>query len=175
MDPFGHPAPAASDAPEAAPAVNSPGAFRVPPGASGPRAGFWSRLVALLVDWGLILAMLWVLTILLRGVGLALTLLIDVGYFVFLEGGPRGQTIGKRVMGIRVIGFDTGGPIGYGRALVRWFGRILSGVALGLGYLWMLWQPEKQCWHDSLAVDVVVPESAYPPLRSANQATVMSR
>ena len=41
-------------------------------------------------------------------------------------------------------------------------GRILSGLAVGLGYRWMLWQREKQCWHDTLAGDVVVPESAYP-------------
>ncbi len=81
---------------------------------------------------------------------------------MFLEGGARGQTIGKRVTGIRVIDFDTGGRIGYGGALIRWVGRILSGLILGLGYLWMLWQPEKQCWHDTLAGDVVVPESAYP-------------
>ena len=31
-----------------------------------------------------------------------------------------------------------------------------------LGFFWMLWDKEKQCWHDKFASDVVVPVSAYP-------------
>jgi len=34
-----------------------------------------------------------------------------------------------------------------------------------LGFFWMLWDKEKQCWHDKLASDVVVPVSAYPLAR----------
>ncbi len=41
-------------------------------------------------------------------------------------------------------------------------GRYLSALVLYLGYFWMLWDHEKQCWHDKLASDVVVPISAYP-------------
>jgi len=161
MDPFGQapPEPLAAPSPVADP---SPPAFTVPRGASGPRAGFWKRFVAVLIDW----AMLWVifrlLTLVLKGIGDVLALLIDIGYFVYLEGGPAGQTIGKRVMGIRVISFQTGGPIGYGRAFARWAVRIVSALVFYLGYLWMLWDPEKQCWHDKAATDVVVPLSAYP-------------
>ena len=74
-----------------------------------------------------------------------------------------GQTIGKRMLGIRVYDFGgSGGPIGYGRAFIRWLGRIISGIPCYLGYLWMLWDKEKQTWHDKLATTVVVPESAYP-------------
>jgi uncharacterized RDD family membrane protein YckC len=46
----------------------------------------------------------------------------------------------------------------------RYFGRILSGIACFLGYLWMLWDPEKQTWHDKLTNTVVVPVAAYPIL-----------
>jgi len=38
----------------------------------------------------------------------------------------------------------------------------VSWVVFLLGYLWMLWDSEKQCWHDKFAGDVVVPVSAYP-------------
>jgi uncharacterized RDD family membrane protein YckC len=31
-----------------------------------------------------------------------------------------------------------------------------------LGYLWMLWDKERQTWHDKFANSVVVPVSAYP-------------
>jgi hypothetical protein len=38
----------------------------------------------------------------------------------------------------------------------------LRAIACLLGYFWMLWDKEKQTWHDKFANDVVVPESAYP-------------
>jgi uncharacterized RDD family membrane protein YckC len=31
-----------------------------------------------------------------------------------------------------------------------------------IGYLWMLYDPEKQTWHDKVAGTFVVPTSAYP-------------
>jgi uncharacterized RDD family membrane protein YckC len=79
-----------------------------------------------------------------------------VAYFAKLEGGPRGQTVGKRALGIRVVDRYTGGPIGTRRGVGRYFARILSALVCYLGYLWMLWDPEKQCWHDKLVDDYVV-------------------
>jgi uncharacterized RDD family membrane protein YckC len=131
-------------------------------GPSGPRASFWQRFGAVIIDGILLDIVNFALTAALKGAGYALGLLLAIAYFVYFEGGPTGQTIGKRALGIRVISFDTGGPIGYGRAFVRYVGRIVSFVVLLLGYLWMLWDPEKQCWHDKMASDVVVPVSAYP-------------
>jgi len=89
-------------------------------------------------------------------------LLVDFAYFSYFEGSPSGQTIGKKLLSIRVIDFQTGGPIGYPRAFGRRLGKILSGIACLLGYLWMLWDREKQTWHDKLVASVVVPTSAYP-------------
>jgi uncharacterized RDD family membrane protein YckC len=128
----------------------------------GPRAGFWRRLGAALID-GLITAIVvGILSAALRGAGYALGIVLSIAYFVYFEGGASGQTLGKRALGIRVIDAETGGPIGYGRAFIRWVGRILSTIPIYLGYLWMLWDREKQTWHDKLAGDVVVPTSAYP-------------
>jgi uncharacterized RDD family membrane protein YckC len=61
-----------------------------------------------------------------------------------------------------VVSFETGGPIGYANAFIRFIGRYVSTIVLFLGYFWMLWDKEKQCWHDKFAGDVVVPVSAYP-------------
>jgi uncharacterized RDD family membrane protein YckC len=88
-----------------------------------------------------------------------------VAYEIYFHGSPSGQTYGKKWMGIRVIDFNTGGPIGYGRATIRMIGRYISGFLCYLGYFWMLWDKEKQCWHDKMANDVVVPTSAYPVSR----------
>jgi uncharacterized RDD family membrane protein YckC len=51
---------------------------------------------------------------------------------------------------------------GYGRALLRYIGRIVSTIPCLLGYFWMLWDGEKQTWHDKFAGSVVVPVSDYP-------------
>jgi uncharacterized RDD family membrane protein YckC len=130
--------------------------------ASGPRAGFWERLGAVILD-GIFLAIPFViLVIVLKGPAYPVELLLSIAYFVYFEGGPTGQTPGKRALGIRVVSFDSGGPIGYGRAFVRFIGRYVSGLVIYIGYLWMLWDKEKQCWHDKFASDVVVPVSDYP-------------
>ena len=132
-------------------------------GASGPRAGFWQRFGAAFLD-GLLLG---VIELLLRGVlksvGAVIALLVSIAYYSYLEGGASGQTLGKRALGIRVISIEDGGPIGYGRGFIRWIGRIVSAIPIFLGYFWMLWDKESQCWHDKFASDVVVPVSAYPP------------
>src|SRR4029453_11128252 len=66
-------------------------------------------------------------------------------YYGYLEGSNSGQTVGKRALGIRVIDFGTGGPIGFGPAVIRYLGRIVSAIPCFLGYFWMLWDKERQC------------------------------
>ena len=132
-------------------------------GASGPRANFGQRLVAYLIDL-IILAIPYTIlfAILDQVVAYLITLVIGILYFSYFEGSASGQTPGKKVLKIRVVDFNSGGPIGMGRAVVRYVARIVSGIPLALGYLWMLWDKEKQTWHDKLGSTVVVPESAYP-------------
>jgi uncharacterized RDD family membrane protein YckC len=139
-------------------------------GASGPRAGFWARFAALFID-SIIIAILPIIVIAIAAgshssgllvLGYLLWLGLYVAYFVYFEGGPAGQTPGKRMLGIRIIDFNTAGPIGHGRAFLRLIGRFISGLFCDLGYFWMLWDKEKQCWHDKMANDVVVPVQYYP-------------
>jgi uncharacterized RDD family membrane protein YckC len=130
--------------------------------ASGPRAGFWRRFGGGLID-GIILAVVsFVLAAALKGAGNVLGLVVSLAYFTLFVGGRRGQTPGMSALGIRVISFDGSGSIGYGRAAIRWIGGYVSAIPLLLGFFWMLWDKEKQCWHDKFASDVVVPVSAYP-------------
>lgn len=131
-------------------------------GPSGPRAGFGQRLVAVIIDGIAVGIVSVVLQLLLGTVGAGLGILAGLGYYVYFEGSPSGQTPGKRAMNIRVIDFLNGGPIDPGRALIRYLARILSSIPCGLGYFWMLWDPQKQTWHDKLANTVVVPTASYP-------------
>ena len=141
-----------------------------PGGASGPRAGFWTRFAALFID-SIIVAIIPLIFAIIGAAAKSGALVIlayllyfglYIAYFVYYEGGPAGQTPGKKMLGIRIIDFNTGGPIGHGRAFIRLIGRWIAGVVCYLGYLWMLWDSESQCWQDKMANDVVVPVSAYP-------------
>jgi uncharacterized RDD family membrane protein YckC len=66
-----------------------------------------------------------------------------------------GQTIGKMICGIRVVRSD-GRPVSPLRALARFLAYIPSGALLFAGFLWVLWDPERQGWHDMLADPVVI-------------------
>jgi uncharacterized RDD family membrane protein YckC len=131
-------------------------------GPSGPRASFGQRLAAYILDTIVFIIVYFILFLISRTLAYVVATILSLAYFTYFEGSPSGQTIGKRLLGIRVIDFSAGGPIGHGRAFVRWLGRILSGAVCVLGYLWMLWDKEKQTWHDKIATTVVVPTSAYP-------------
>ena len=131
-------------------------------GPSGPRASFGRRLVAALIDGILIGIVGGIFYAISTTLGYVVQILLTVAYLTYLEGSPSGQTVGKKAMGIRVIDFRTGSSIGYGRAFIRWIGRYVSAIACLLGYFWMLWDKEKQTWHDKVATTVVVPTSAYP-------------
>jgi uncharacterized RDD family membrane protein YckC len=80
-------------------------------------------------------------------------------YFTFFHGDARGQTPGKRLVGMRVVSDATGNRIGYGRA----FGRYVMTVVFGLlvvpwvlDYLWPLWDGKNQALHDKIVGSVVV-------------------
>lgn len=70
----------------------------------------------------------------------------------------RGQTIGRRIMKIRVIKELTGQPPGWGGAFIRVLVGGISGQIFYLGHLWRLWDDKKQTWHDKAAGTIVVQE-----------------
>jgi uncharacterized RDD family membrane protein YckC len=130
---------------------------------SGPRASFFQRLIAILIDVILLGVVTGILEAVLgRSIGGLLGFALGIVYYGYLEGSASGQTIGKRALGIRVYDFKNGGPIGLSRGILRYFSRILSTIPIFLGYFWMLWDSEKQTWHDKIAGSVVVPVSDYP-------------
>lgn len=116
----------------------------------GPAAGFWRRFGGSLID-GIVLG---VVSGILRyaignGLGTLLGLVVAAVYFTYFHG-SAGRTPGNAALGITVVGIDDGRPIGYGRALGRWAMSYVSGIVILIGYLWMLWDPRKQTWHDKV-------------------------
>jgi uncharacterized RDD family membrane protein YckC len=74
-----------------------------------------------------------------------------------------GQTLGKRLLGIRVVTVD-GGPVGFRRSIQRWIPQGAPLLLWGLLFVvqlldaaWCLWdKPLRQCLHDKAARTVVV-------------------
>ena len=74
-----------------------------------------------------------------------------------------GRTVGKRLVGVKVVRRDNGERPGWASSLARWavpyllllvpvVGWVLSLVA----YISLLWDPQRQGWHDRLASTLVV-------------------
>ena len=137
--------------------TGGPGAGAGASGPSGPRADFGIRLVAYIIDVVVFWVIAIILTLLLKTVGYLLSLVIFFGYFTYVEGSPSGQTIGKKVMNIKVVLASSGGEVGVGVAMLRNLGRYVSGFVCLLGYFWMLWDDERQTWHDKISSTYVVP------------------
>ena len=62
----------------------------------------------------------------------------------------RGQTLGKMALGIKVV-TPEGGGLSLGKCIGRPLAEILSGCILLVGYLMVIWDPEKRALHDRLA------------------------
>jgi uncharacterized RDD family membrane protein YckC len=75
-------------------------------------------------------------------------------YHLYL-GGMVGQTVGKRLLRIRVIG-SRGGPPGPAGAVGRLAALVLSTLPVGLGWLWCLFDRERRAFHDHLAGTYVI-------------------
>jgi uncharacterized RDD family membrane protein YckC len=85
---------------------------------------------------------------------LLLILYLSVAFVLYCSG----TTPGKKIFALRVIK-ESGGECHLGSMLVREIvGKTISGAVFLLGYLWILFDRERQGWHDKLANTYVVQE-----------------
>lgn len=115
---------------------------------TSPRADFWPRLGALVID--IVLVAVVVGTI---GLGEAFPFLF--GAYSFAMWLWRGTTIGGVVFSLKIVRLDDR-PVDPATVLVRVLVGYISLVMGGLGFLWCAWDPEQQTWHDKVAGTVVV-------------------
>jgi multiple sugar transport system permease protein len=66
-----------------------------------------------------------------------------------------GKTPGKRALGIAIVSAN-GSRMGVSKSIIRFLCYFISAIPLGLGFLWAIWDPNKQAWHDKLAGTFVV-------------------
>lgn len=124
--------------------------------------GLIIRLLAMIYDGLLLLAVLMMATlpvVLIIGgppqsvvarLGLQLYLLaIIVSFFVWFWT-HGGQTLGMRSWRLKLVA-GNGGAVSHPMALKRLVAVLLSLLAVGLGYFWIVLDPHKRAWHDILS------------------------
>ena len=134
-------------------------ALPVSPLVAMPRAGFLDRMAGFVLDAVLVLMAVALLDVERFDNGLYFIALFSyfVGFWAW-----KGTSIGGLVCNLRLIRTD-GQPLQFADALVRGLSSLFSVAALGLGFLWILRDPERQAWHDKIAGTLVVRvPRAYP-------------
>ena len=147
--------------------------------------GFWWRLLASCVDGLILLLPICGLLagIVYLGSGSAISMWIAyLGsaifnwlYYAGLESSASSATIGKKAIGARVVDLR-GERISFGRATGRHFGKVLSGLTLGIGCILAGLTERKQALHDTLAGTLVVrrarlgDSTVLPPIRQTPQS-----
>ncbi len=76
-------------------------------------------------------------------------------YFAGMESSPLQATVGKLACGIKVTG-ETGGRASFAQVTGRHFGKILSSLILGIGFIMAATSRTKQALHDSMAGTYVI-------------------
>lgn len=135
----------------------APAAPAPPITAALPRAGFWVRMAALLLD-GLLVG--FVMGMLHHAYHLELLALASYGAVMWKT---RGSTIGGIVFDLHVVRLD-GRKIEWETAIVRALSCFLSLAVAGLGFIWIAFDHNNQAWHDKIAGTVVVRVAKGVPL-----------
>ncbi|MCD6566292.1 MAG: RDD family protein [Bacteroidales bacterium] len=149
-------------------------------------AGFWLRFVAYLIDdiimsaIGFVISLPFIGTIIFSGialsdmdkceektflgiagiVGIVLLLTITLTavswlYFALMESSKQQATLGKMALGLKVTDME-GNKVSFGRATGRYFGKIISGMIMMIGYILAGLTEKKQALHDMIAGCLVI-------------------
>ena len=133
-------------------------------------AGFWIRVVAVLIDAILLsvitMPLLWAIYGIGHFEGEREGMIAGPADFLISWVAPavasvffwrrKQATPGKMVVSAKVVDARTGQTLSINQSVGRYFGYFLSGVPLGLGFLWIAFDARKQGWHDKIAGTVVV-------------------
>jgi uncharacterized RDD family membrane protein YckC len=114
-----------------------------------PKADFIVRMGALLIDVILVSVLLHAIH---AGHDAQLLVIAIYGAIMWKV---KGTTIGGIVFGLQVVRAD-GRPVDWSTAIVRALSCFLSLVVVGLGFIWIAFDDQRQGWHDKIAGTVVV-------------------
>ena len=159
QDPSGQAPPPPPPPGYGAPAYNPMGAgIPAPPGQwAGPPLADWPlRFGAWFIDALIIVVPAQILSLGLRMPMLGLLWqLAAVIYLMYIQG-TTGQTVGKKVLNIKLLREADGQVVGPGLSIGRYFVHIVDALPCLIGYFWPLWDAKKQTFADKILGTVVV-------------------
>jgi uncharacterized RDD family membrane protein YckC len=148
----------------------SPTAWQAPEPVGGPAPGIefaspGARLVAYIVDIlvigavcftfsivgfliGFLLPILWV-------VAAAVVIIVPLAYFPWYWS-RGGQTLGMKLMRIKVVRDADGGPVSVGQAILRLIGFWVSTLVFYIGFIWIFIDSRRRGWPDLLGGTIVI-------------------
>jgi len=116
-----------------------------------PRGAFRDRLAAFVLDVILVVLVVQVAWPFRGPRVFFLALLSDhIGFWAW-----KHTTVGGIICQLRIVRVD-GVPLTISDACIRGLSAIFSVVVVGLGFFWVLRDPERQSWHDKIAGTYVV-------------------
>lgn len=127
--------------------------------AASSYASWIQRVGAYLID----IAPIIVVDLILGRISVLLSVLIWLAsvawtaYNRWYQAGTTGQSLGKKVLHLRLVSEDTGQPIGMLMAFVRDICHIIDSVICFVGYLFPLWDAKRQTIADKIVKTVVIP------------------
>ena len=128
-------------------------------------AGFWQRAAAFLIDAVLVIVILTPLMVAfgMRRISLDpaehswdLLALVAVAAAVIGFWRYCGATLGKSLLGLKVVDAASGKPPPLGRLALRFLAYFVSALPFYLGFVWIGVDRRKQGWHDKIASTVVI-------------------
>lgn len=117
-----------------------------------PKATFGERAAAFALDVILVIILSAFIDVGANGARWFLMLLL-IYHVVFWT--LKATTVGGIICNLRIVRTD-GSALGFAEALIRGLSGVFSVLVAGLGCLWILWDPERQAWHDRFAGTYVV-------------------
>ena len=139
-------------------------------------AGFWFRVIATIIDY--IIAIIFVcivaaITGIILGFSMSVTsssleeikitsnllgfivgILVPWLYFTLSESSAWQATLGKKMLGMKVIDMD-GNRISFGKANIRYWSKIISAIIFYIGFIMVAFTERKQGLHDKIAGTLV--------------------
>ena len=129
-------------------------------------ANFFKRLGAFIIDSLIISVPLYLVLLAAEGTAAGggretrnifflLYLLVGWLYYAAQESSEKQATIGKRLLSLKVTDFN-GNRLTFGNATGRFFGKLVSGMIYGIGFLMAAFTKQRQALHDKMAHTYVV-------------------
>jgi uncharacterized RDD family membrane protein YckC len=94
-------------------------------------------------------------TIALIVVGAVISMVFNI-YNLIIRQGRTGYSLGKTVLGIKLVKISTGQPMGAGLCFVRQLAHYVDSLVCYLGWLWPLWDSRRQTLADKIMGTVVI-------------------